>query len=167
MIARSYILANLKTLDRNYTRATSLKESLFYSKLAILELCGWIEESMDDVVLRCAYRRLSEKDNKKFVEEQIVKKTHGFDYQPHFRRMLIQLLGIINVERIEKSIDQGKRTKFTAALDGLKSIRNQEAHTHIKGVTRRINAPSVTLGEFSALYDGLLEFETALKRAKF
>ena len=28
------------------------KESLFCSKLTIMELCGWVEESMDDVVLR-------------------------------------------------------------------------------------------------------------------
>lgn len=166
MITRSYILANLKTLDRNYKTATS-RESLFYSKLAILELCGWIEESMDDIVLRCAYRHLSEKDNNKFVKEQIVKKTYGFDYEQHFRKMLIHLLGIINVEKIEKSIDQSKRTKFMAALAELKTVRNQEAHTHIKGVTRHINAPSVTHSKFSALYDGLLEFDAALRRKKF
>jgi hypothetical protein len=167
MIARSYILTNLKTLDRKYNRATSTRDSLFYSKLAILELCGWIEESMDDIVLRCACRHLSDIDNITFVKKQIIKRNYGFDYKDNFRKMLIQLLGIINVEKIEKSIDQGKLLKLAATLDGLKEIRNTEAHTHIKGVTRSINAPSVTLAQFPALDDGLLEFRTALRQTKF
>ena len=167
MIARSYILANLKTLSRKYNGATSLKESLFYSKLALLELCGWIEESMDDIVLSCACRHLADKENIAYVEKQIVNKTHGFDYEGHFRKMLIQLLGVINVERIEKSVDQGKLMAFRATLAGLKKLRDPEAHTHIKGVTRHINAPSVTLAQFPTLYDGLLEFRAALKRTTF
>lgn len=167
MIARTYILANLRTLNRKYSNATTMRESLFYSKLAILELSGWIEESMDDVVLRCARRHLKDGANLKFVQNEIVKRTHGFDYQQHFRRMLIQLLGVINVERIEKSIDQSKRLKLMATLGALKTARNAEAHTHIKGVTRHINAPSVTLSQFPALYDGIVEFDATLRRAKF
>ena len=167
MIARSYILANLKALDRKFKRATSEKDTLFYSKLAILELCGWIEESMDDIVLGCARRHLTEQDNITFVEKQIVRRTHGFDYDMHFRQMLIQLLGVINVEKIEKIVDQGKLMKLRAALDGLKKVRDPEAHKHIKGVTRHIDAPSLTRAQFPALYDGLREFHAALRQVTF
>ena len=167
MIARDYILINLKALDREYRNATNLKKSLFYSKLAVLELCGWVEESMDDVVLRCARRHLKNQANIKYVQNEIVRRRHGFDYQYHFRRMLIQLLGIINVERIEKCVDQNKRLNLMATLEALKKVRDAEAHTHIKGVTRQINAPSVTLGQFTALYDGLVEFDATLRRTKF
>lgn len=167
MISRGSILVNLKILDRKYRNATTLKESLFYSKLAVLELCGWIEESMDDVVLRCARRNLKNQVNFKYVRNDIVKRTSGFDYEYHFRRMLIQLLGIINVERIEKNVDQRKRLELTATLGVLKTVRDAEAHTHIKGVTRQINAPSVTLGQFTSLYDGLVEFEAILRHEKF
>ena len=90
MIARSYILDNLTTLDRKYRNSTTTKESLFYSKLAVLELCGWIEESMDDIVLRCARRHLKDQANIDYVHEDIVKRTYGFDYQRHFRRMLMR-----------------------------------------------------------------------------
>lgn len=167
MITRRSILANLKTLDRKFSLATTPKESLFYSKLALLELCGWIEESMDDIVLRCACRHLANTNNITFVETQIIKKTHGFDYENNFRQMLIKLLGIINVESIEKRLDQNKLAKFRATLDGLKKTRDPEAHTHIKGVTRSINAPSITLAQFPALYDGLLEFQKGLASIKF
>ncbi len=167
MITRSYILANLKALDRKYIKASSQKESLFYSKLALFELCGWIEESMDEIIISYASRHLTDTNNLAFVKGQIIKRTHGFDYENNFRQMLIKLLGIIKVERLEKYVDQGKLVQFRTTLDGLKMARDPEAHTHIKGVTRRINAPSITLAQFPALYDGLLEFRTALRRAKF
>ncbi len=167
MIARTYILVNLKTLDRKYNKASSVKESLFYSKLAILELCGWIEESMDDIVLRCACHHLTDQKNITFVRNQVVRRTHGFDYENNFRQMLIQLMGIIKVERIERTVDQIKLARLRATLADLKKVRDPEAHTHIKGVTRSINAPSVTLAQFPALYDGLLEFRAFVRKAKF
>lgn len=163
MVTRSYILANLKNLDRNYRHANSAQDSLFYSKLAILELCGWIEESMDDIIIRCANRHLKNRDNKNFVDKQIIKCTYGFDYEKHFRIMLVKLLGIINVERIEKNVDQNKLSAFKAALENLKKQRDPEAHTHIKGTTKIINAPSVTMAQFPTLYDGLIEIDSKLK----
>jgi len=167
MIARTYIEASLKSLNRTYQASSSAKHSLFYSKLAILELCGWIEESMDDIILRCARRHLKNATNITFVESQIVNRTYGFDYHKHFRRMLIQLLGVINVERIEKKVDQTKRAQLESTLAALKTVRDAEAHTHIRGATRNINAPSVTLSQFTTLYEGLHEFDTKLRQTKF
>jgi hypothetical protein len=54
MIAKTYILNNLSTIEKLYNDSSSIKNSLFYSKLAILELCGWTEESMDDIIKKCA-----------------------------------------------------------------------------------------------------------------
>jgi hypothetical protein len=39
--------------------------------------------------------------------------------------------------------------------------------THIKGITRHINGPSVTLGQFTAVYESLLEIDSILRRTKF
>lgn len=130
-------------------------------------MCGWIEESMDDIVLRCATRHLKNISNKEYVRKQIVRRTHGFDYDYHFRRMLIQLLGIINVENIEKSVDNSKQAQLKAILSTLKSEKDPEAHTHIKGVTRSINAPSVTLSQFPAIFDGLIEYDQVIRKSSF
>ena len=99
--------------------------------------------------------------------KEVIKRTHGFDYEYHFRRMLIQLIGLVNVERLEKAIDQTKQARLIAALKTLKAVRDPEAHTHIKGVTRAINAPSVTLGQFPAVYEGLLEYQNTIRNTKF
>jgi len=52
---------------------------------------------------------------------------------------------------------------MTAALSSLKIVRNAEAHTHLEGRTRTLNAPSVTIGQFQPICDGLIEFEREIK----
>ena len=81
--------------------------------------------------------------------------------------MLIQLIGIVKVERLEKLVDQSKKDQLKATLSILKSVRNSEAHTHIKGVTRHINAPSVTIAQFAVVYEGLIEYEKVVRRSIF
>jgi hypothetical protein len=166
VVAKNSILGNLRSLDYRYRRAHSAKEALFCSKLAILELCGWIEESMDDMVRRCATKHLKDQSNRDFCEKEIIRKNYGFDYHANFRAMLIRLMGLVAVEQLEKKVDQKISASMTATLSSLKTLRNAEAHTHLKGTTRILNAPSVTVGQFQPLYDGLIEFEREIRRMK-
>jgi hypothetical protein len=167
VIARSYIYNNLKGINYLYIRSTSAKKGLFYSKLAILELCGWTEESMDDIIYRCAKRYLRENDNLKVVEKDIIKKTFGFEYDRHFRQMMIKIIGLINLEKIEQKFDHLKIQLLKSTLDSLKYSRDIEAHTHIKGVTRRLDSPSVTINNFLIIYDGLKNIDDTIRQSKF
>ncbi|MCI0485813.1 MAG: hypothetical protein L0229_04345 [Blastocatellia bacterium] len=163
MIAKSYILKDLTTIEVLFRETPTLKKQLFFSKLAILELCGWIEISMDDIVLRCAKRHLKDQSNIEMVEKAIVGRVYGFEYEAHFRKMLIQLIGTICVERLERKLDQRKFQPMKSNLNDLKAIRNQEAHTHLKGATKRLDAPSVTKNRFFTIYDGLKDIEDKLR----
>lgn len=162
MIAKTYIESNLKRIENKFNRSRSNKESLFYSKMAILELCGWIEESMDDIVLRCGYRNLNQRCYKEFVKDDIVKPIYGFKYNEHFKSMLVNLIGLITYEKVEKAVDQIKLQKLKSTLGSLTTVRNAEAHTHIK-TTRSINAPTVTKKQFIDIYDGLVEIDMKLR----
>lgn len=166
MIAKSYILNNLKTLEKLYDKTTSTQEGLLYSKMAILELCGWIEETMDDILRRCSKRNLKKSPNKDYVEEKIITTTHGFEYKGHFRKMLMQVLGIITVEKLESKLDPSKFHIMKSTLGTLRFYRDSEAHTHIKGVTKKIDAPSVTKFRFWEVYEGLIDIDNKLKRLK-
>lgn len=163
MIAKSYIENNLKQLNRLYNDADTQKKELYYSKLAMLELCGWIEESMDDIAIKCANRILNERQNKTFVRDKVVKPIYGFEYKNHFRKMLMQVIGLVNIEKLERKVDPVKYARLISTLGTLKASRNGEAHTHIKGVARTIDAPSVTLHRFYLVYEGLKNFESELK----
>lgn len=158
------ILKSLELLDDMYRNATNEKENLFFSKLAIIELCGWIEETMDRIVLECARRNLKEQKNVDSYGENVVEKTYGFDYKKNFRHMLSHLIGLINVERIEQSIEASKHALFLSTLGALKEVRNSIAHTHIQGTTPSINAPSLTLAQFHRVKEGLIAFEAELLR---
>lgn len=164
MIAKTDILQNLNQINSQYNHAKSQKEALFLSKLAVLEFCGWIEESMDDIIIRASIRLIKDRKNRAYISKEVVKPTYGFEYTKHFRSMLIRLLGIVTVERIERSINDTKFTKLVTVLNNLKIIRDTEAHTHTKGKTHTVHAPSVTLGYFKDVYDGLVEIDTFLRK---
>jgi hypothetical protein len=162
MIAKTYISRNLKSLDVLYQGSASVRHGLFYSKLAIIELCGWIETSMDDVIIRCANRNLSIAANRNHIRTSTIKRNYGFKYEENFRRMLIQVLGLKYVERVERRADSAKFQKLVAALSLLTTSRNSVAHTYIKGTTMTLDAPSVTSARFIEVYDGLLELDRTM-----
>ncbi len=157
MIAKSYIEGNLKELDRLYNRTTSMKKTNYYSKLAILELCGWIEITIDDIVLSYAKKKLKETDNQKLVKDR-VKKNYGFDYSNNLKPLFFTLIGIINYEKIENKLEKhSKITILKTTLDNLKISRNNAAHTYSKGTTTTFSAPSLTLNEYNKICPIILE----------
>ncbi|MBL1146122.1 MAG: hypothetical protein HND56_07115 [Pseudomonadota bacterium] len=166
MIAKSYILKNLQWLDKQYNSAKSQRASLLYSKLALLELCGWIEESMDDVVNRCVNKNVKKHQYRQYLKEQVVERNSGFDYERHFRSMLVQIVGFSVFEKLEKRVDPVKLHLFKSSLGSLKTIRNSAAHTHIKGITPNVKAPSWCQGELYKIYDGLITFDQTLRLLK-
>ena len=163
MIAKSYIRRSLRFCQAKYSNAAGKMEALAFSKLAVLELCGWIEDSIDDIVLKCANRHLKSHKHTKFIKSQVVERTYGFEYDRHFRAMLVHVFGLVVFERIEISIDPGRFQKFKSALGELKVERDRQAHTYLKGVTIAVNAPSKTISLHADVEAGLLDFERAIK----
>jgi hypothetical protein len=165
MIAKTYIRQNLGQLDSAFRKAKTQKHGIFFSKLAILELCGWIEISMDEIIMAHCHRHVTETKNTNFISNDIIKRTYGFDYERNFRKMLISLIGIVTCEKLEAQIQIAVHTKFLAQLKSLKTIRDGLAHTYLKGpaATMTIDAPSVTLARFNDIYSGLKAFEQGLR----
>ena len=166
MVNKTYIHNNLDQIDRLYQRYMRYKKrGLYYSKLAILEVCGWIEESMDDIIRGCANKRLKEPKNLRSVEN-LIKRTYGFHYEDNFRDMLIHIIGIIKLEILEQIFDQHKFTQMIYSLNVLKQRRNELAHTYIKGTTPTIDAPSWTDRRFQYVYEGLKDIEHHINKMK-
>lgn len=166
MIARSYIRKNLDFCTKRYNKARGKKEAMLLAKMSILELCGWIELSFDDIILSCAKRNLRDAGNLKFIKKDVVERTFGFEYEKHFTGMLIRLIGMIEFERLEKKVNPSKLAKFKAALGRLKVERDKEAHTYIKGTTRTLTAPSVIQSLLNDVDEGLSEFEVLVRSIK-
>jgi uncharacterized protein YihD (DUF1040 family) len=167
MINKAQILKGLKKIDKLYQDAintgdTSLER--FYSKLCTIEFCGWIEESMDDLIIRHVKRKkLKENKNIKYVKKDIIGNTYGFEYKKYFRNMLIKTIGIIKLEYIEKNMNQKRLQLLKSALSTLHKERNQHSHQTIQ-TTKTFTAPSKTIALFNDVYEGLLEYEIFLKK---
>lgn len=165
MINKTYIANNLTQLNSLYQKHMGDKRALYYSKLAILEMCGWIEESIDDIVFGCANKHLTKKGNLDFVNA-VINQTYSFGYERHFRSMIIQVIGIINLEKLEKNLDQTKFDLMKSSLGTLKKFRDLHAHTYIRGSTQTVYAPSRMIGHFKNVYQGLKDFESCIRRIR-
>ena len=167
MITKSYLLENLNELNKLYNGATSNKKAIYYCKLALLELCGWIEESMDDIIRQYSNSKLKDDKNKKYLKNNIIKPNYGFRYDENFREMLVKTIGIIQLEKLEIKLEkQGIITKLKSALKKIIEQKNEAAHTFLKGVTRTYDAPSVTREIFLEIYELLKLFEREIKQLK-
>lgn len=167
MINKRQIQNNLNQINKLYRKNIGNRKALFYSKLAILELCGYIEESMDDMIQSLAKRHLKEKNNLDYIDDPVIKRTYGFDYNSDFRNMLIQLIGVINIEKLENNVDATKFHTMKSTLGSLKQCRDLQAHTHIKGTTQRIDSPSLTQNRFQKIYEGLKDVESCIRKIRF
>lgn len=165
MITYSYIKKNLELLNRKYVNAATLRDKNFYSKMAVLELCGWIEVSMDDIVTRTTNRLLKSESNKNYVISAVTKNS-GFHYKDNFRKMMVNLVGISGCEKFEKKVNSAVALKFQIELGNLKKLRNEYAHTYTKGVTQNYDAPSMTIARYNDVADGLRAYEKVFKTLK-
>ena len=165
MHANTRIKKTLKNLDALYNGTSSEEKKIYYSKLAILELCGWIEESFDEIIKTYSQKRLQLNSNKKWVEENILSNNYGFKYKKNIRKMLINFIGIINIEKFETEFDStGELMVLDSLLDTLTKERNGLAHTFIKGITTRYTTPSVTLNRFNTLSLLIKNFNKKIKK---
>jgi hypothetical protein len=154
------LLAELQTL---YDSPSDPIHKDYYSKLALLELCGWLELVIDDITYSFATSRIFEIKNVQFVEEEIIGKTYGCDYKNHFRPMLTKIIGLTNLEKFEKKLTElGIFQILVSQLGSLWNLRKPAAHTSIIGVMSTFNSPSTMRSYLDSLHPILTTLEIEL-----
>ena len=167
MVNKSRIVRNLEDLDKRYNgQSRNPRDPLYFSRLALMELCGGIEITMDSIIEDCARKHLSNSKNMDYLKTTIIQRTYAFDYLS-FRRMLMQVVGLIKVEELEGMLDSTKFTQMKSSLGSLKKQRDKEAHTYISGITPSLFAPSAINNHFQIVYDGLKDMEHCIRRIRF
>ena len=91
------VLQTLQDIDSWYQEPslTGDKPKLL-SKLAVLELCGWIEGEFDRLIKVAENSKLNDPG----WLEQHIRKTDGFDYNKHWSRMFSGLYGELLLSRL-------------------------------------------------------------------
>ena len=168
MVNKTTIVRNLRELDSRYNRKSrNPRDPLYYSKLSLIELCGWIEITMDSIIMDCARKHMGRARNVKYVQDIIIRRTYSFTYDPHFRAMLIQVVGLVKVEELEGKVDRLKFDAMKSSLGRLKEQRDREAHTYIVGATPTVDAPSLINHHFQNVYHGLKDVERCVRTLKW
>jgi hypothetical protein len=114
--------------------ATSADRPTLLSKLAVLELCGWIECELDRLILVAETGRLNDPN---WVSGNIISPTYGFNYTKHFRPMLVRVAGEIYARRIEAELERrspGDLDRLRNLLVQLWDLRCKMAHLHVGAV---------------------------------
>jgi hypothetical protein len=143
---------------------SSTQWAILYSKLAIVEFCGWIEQTFDKVLFEYAENKVCE--NYSLYIKEVIKKHHGFNYNDHIRKMILEVVGINNLENLEDFLS------YTNDLDTLKSIlntltkiRNMATHTYTShGATPNYHSPSVILSNIKKITPIMQKIETEIMK---
>jgi hypothetical protein len=137
------------------------------SKLAVLELCGWIEGEQDRQVLLAQSSTLIDED---WVKLNVIQKNFGFTYGEHFRVMMCKIFGELLVRRVEFENERA----FPGSLDQLKSLlgtlwklRCDYAHADVVANVasqKTFNAPSWAINQHRIVAKLLNQYEQSTKK---
>ena len=156
MIAKGHILKAIERLDKRYNQAlksVTPQDSIYFSKLAVLEYCGWLEESFDLIVRRSLKGKLKTQSYRQILEDGIIGNNYGFQYKTNLRPMLIRAMGLGKMESLEFFLNQsGMLPVLISELESVKNDRDSAAHTWINGATRTYPAPSITKARLQTIY---------------
>lgn len=159
----------LRELDGWYNELPGGTERPTYlSKLALLELCGWLEVRFDNLVHVASAQVGLDKD---WVDKEVVQSTYGFTYNDHLRKMLCRVVGefaLQHVEAVFEADHPGKLAQLKGALTQLKSSRGILAHTHSAAPVARqqvVNAPSWSINQQRILAKSIDLYEASLSKA--
>ena len=160
------VAATLQELDTWFKEpGTSNDRTKLLSKLAILELCGWLEVEFDRLIRLVENGRLNDSD---WVEKKVIKATNGFSYADHWRPMLCKVVGEIFARRVEAAMEASHPTE----LDDLKSLLGQLwkdrcsfAHADMNAnvaAQQTFNAPSWTISQHVRIKNILVHYESVM-----
>ena len=137
---------------------------ILFSKLAVLELCGWIETSIDIVLYDYVQLHLINNDCKKGIEK-IIKKNYGFHYDSNLFPLFCSVLGVNNVENVLDVVSPVDFHNFKSITEIYTTERNKAAHTDTPaGTTRSYKAPSVVLHDYNLIKPAIQTLETQIQR---
>ncbi|WCM86529.1 hypothetical protein [Acidovorax sp. NCPPB 3576] len=138
------------------------------SKSAILEVCGWLEQAMDCIVMETALRCAISTKRQEKISASYIKPTSGFSYKQHFEKMIISVVGYRILEQAEIAVGP-PIFLMESSLDYLVKLRNHYAHTHFdianpypKGLST-IPSPTVMRTHANTAFNGLNLMEIELK----
>lgn len=129
MLDKNQIIMSLDLCNEIYNQQNDSTKQKFVLKVALLEACGWIEDSLDEVYF--SHKFTDSKYDKTF--ESKIRSIHGFGIE-NIESGLVYLIGYHNFIDLFYSIDSEERERAASSLGVLKKKRNIFAHKISNGL---------------------------------
>ena len=161
------VAATLIELDTWFKEpGLSLDRTNLLSKLATIELCGWLEEEFDRLIRLVAR---GQSIDTPWLESQVIGSTYGFAYNKHWRPMLCKVVGEVFALRVEYAMELAHPTELQqlkSLLGDLWKDRCSFAHADLSAnranTQLTFNAPSVAIRSHTHLKGILGRYETIM-----
>ena len=160
-----------KVIDNNNAASTdSALELAMLSKIAVIEFCGWMEVSFDEILENYV---LNANLNPSIVKEckDEIKNVYGCDPERNVKPLLRRILGvkryngyILSTSDLLQICASIERIGGVSAADpAAGKMRNVAAHTNIKSPTQTyFSAPSLVLAELKKVHPLLWRLRTTI-----
>lgn len=129
MLDKNQIIASLDLCNEIYNQQSDSTKQKFILKVALLEACGWIEDSLDEVYFSHTFN--DSKYEKNF--EKKIQNIHGFGIE-NIESGLVLLIGYHNFVDLFNFIDQEEIVRASSSLGTLKKKRDIFAHKISSGL---------------------------------
>lgn len=162
MIDYDSIQNTLKRLNAEYNACNDEHLPVLFSKLAVLEFCGWIETSIDNILITYVDNTIVKDDTVKRIKE-IINQNYGFKYNKNLFPLFCSVLGIKNYEIVIGAMSDVSFENFKSLLGTYSIERDSAAHTDTpKGTTKTYKAPSSVLHAFNLIKPAIQTLETQI-----
>lgn len=160
------VAATLAELDIWYNApGLSIDRTNLLSKLATIELCGWLEGEFDRLIRVVAAGRVQDAT---WIESKVIRTTYGFEYEKHWRSMLCKVVGEVFAQRVEAAMEAshpGDLQQLQTLLGQLWKDRCSFAHADLtanRAAMLTFNAPSFAISQHGTLKAILGRYEVAM-----
>jgi len=155
------ILKIVTDIEAEYIKNLPPPYDVLYSKLAVMEFCGWIEQTFDDILKNYINNKLQLQTNKNYIEKEIIRRNSNFNYDNNFRKMLLNIIGIKNLEKFEYDLENKGAlvSQLVPILGRYATERNDAAHTCTPRTTKTYQTPSVVLSDIKTITHIFIEIE--------
>ncbi|GHU62191.1 hypothetical protein FACS189445_4980 [Spirochaetia bacterium] len=161
MIDSTQLKILLGEIDTSFQNETDTNRILLWAKIATLEVSGWTEECIDDL-LNAYLDSINPLCKNELLKK--IRSIYSFHYSNDFRNICVQILGNIMFERIQKKIPL-ECQQLESALNGLKTNRDKYAHTHIINKSP-LDSPQRSLEYLNKIEIGLRRFMAELRKMR-
>lgn len=167
------IRRNLKIIEKEFDevmgRPSLVRSSViaaFYSKLAIMEVGGWVEQTVDDLLHNYIDSTVADGTIRETLKKEVVGRVFGFRYGADFRPLFEKIIGAARYEEVRKQLSKKNQDNILSTkLSELSKARDSAAHTYWRGGTMpRYAAPSSTREVFEAILPIMRKIEQLLQK---